>query len=90
MENENFVSIEINGVLDLHHFNPRDLAELIPDYISLCLEKGIDRVRIIHGKGSGALRDRVHSILRKLPRVVSYEIAPENAGGWGATLVLLS
>lgn len=79
--------IPIDGVLDLHTFSPREVRELVPLYLSACSEKGIHDVRIIHGKGTGALRETVHSILRKLPGVVSFGLAGEGAGGWGATIV---
>ena len=54
--NEDPIEFEINGVLDLHTFRPSDVGELVPDYIELCLEKDIRRIRIIHGKGIGTLR----------------------------------
>ena len=83
------VELPIDGVLDLHAFNPREVRELLPDYIAACKEKGIFEMRIIHGKGTGALRETVHSILRRLPVIVSFRQAGEDAGGWGATLVVL-
>jgi len=83
------VGIPIDGILDLHTFHPGDLKELLPDYLEECRKKGIYEVRVIHGKGTGALRKSVHSILRKLPYVVSFVQAGEEEGGWGATLVVL-
>jgi dsDNA-specific endonuclease/ATPase MutS2 len=84
------VEIPIDGILDLHQFQPGEVGDLVPDYLELCREKGILRVRIIHGKGTGALRTTVHSILSKLPGVVSFKLAMEDEGGWGATIVILS
>jgi len=75
--------------LDLHAFSPKELPELIDEYFSECLRAGILSVRIIHGKGKGFLRERLHSILRKDSRVTSFRLAPPEAGGWGATLVEL-
>jgi DNA-nicking Smr family endonuclease len=83
------VELPIDGVLDLHEFSPGEIGELVPDYLAACLEKGITQVRIIHGKGKGILRSRVHSILRKQSEVESFGLAGENAGGWGATIVHL-
>ena len=83
------VELPVDGILDLHSFQPGDVKELIPDYLSLCREKGILRVRVIHGKGTGALRTTVHAILSKLPGVASFKQAMEDEGGWGATIVTL-
>ncbi len=79
----------IDGVLDLHTFRPKDIKELVPDYLAACRAKGILRVRIVHGKGIGALRQTVHAILRKLPEVASFTLAGELSGSWGATIVSL-
>ncbi len=83
------IELAIDGVLDLHTFQPREVKELIPDYLDVCREKRILQVRIIHGKGTGALRDTVHAILRKMPEVNSFRLAGDEGGGWGATIVVL-
>ncbi len=81
------VKLPINGVLDLHTFDPRQLPSLLDDYLLACLQSGIYHLRIIHGKGSGVLRRRVHALLSKHRLVESFGDAPAQAGGWGATIV---
>ena len=82
------IHIPIDGTLDLHTFNPRDVPDLLKEYIDVCLENGIFEIRIIHGKGKGILRDKVHSVLKKNPLVVDFRLDP-GASGWGATIALL-
>lgn len=89
MDGEGPVEMPIDGVLDLHTFRPRDVGDLVPDYLEACRGKGILQVRIIHGKGTGALRESVHAILRRHPNVVSFTLDHPQYGGWGATLVQL-
>jgi dsDNA-specific endonuclease/ATPase MutS2 len=81
--------LPIDGTLDLHAFRPRDVRTLVPDYLELCRERGILEVRIVHGKGTGALRRSVHAILERLVWVRSYALAGASGGGWGATVVTL-
>lgn len=83
------IVVPIDGVLDLHTFATGELKDLMQDYIEACLESKIHDLRIIHGKGSGVMRARVRSLLEKDQRVQSFEDAPVEAGGWGATLVTL-
>jgi dsDNA-specific endonuclease/ATPase MutS2 len=90
MADDEPVQMPIDGVLDLHSFRPQDVGELVPTYLEECRKRGITQVRIIHGKGIGALRETVHSVLRRTPGVVSFGLAPGNAGGWGATVVEMS
>jgi DNA-nicking Smr family endonuclease len=89
MEGHDTVELPIDGTLDLHTFRPGEVKDLVSAYLAACREKGILEVRIIHGKGTGMLREKVHSILRKLPEVASFRLAGEDGGGWGATLVTL-
>jgi DNA-nicking Smr family endonuclease len=89
LDNEPAVKIPINGILDLHTFAPREVKDLINDYIEECLQAGLSDIRIIHGKGKGILRDRVYSILKRHSMVESFVQAPLEAGGWGAVLVKL-
>jgi DNA-nicking Smr family endonuclease len=83
------VDLPIDGVLDLHPFAPRDVKRLLAEYLPLCRERGILEVRIIHGKGSGALRRTVHALLKRSVEVASFHTPTEADGGWGATLVRL-
>ena len=84
------VEFQISDELDLHTFRPSELGDLIPDYIGLCLQKNIFRIRIIHGKGIGTLRETVHGLLRKDSRVLRFKLADQAEGGWGATIAWLT
>jgi DNA-nicking Smr family endonuclease len=83
------IQLPIDGVLDLHTFRPRDVKPLVLEYLTECRTRGILRVRIIHGKGIGQLRETVHQLLAKHPDVVEFHLASEHFGGWGATIVHL-
>jgi DNA-nicking Smr family endonuclease len=90
MAEDDPVKIPIDGLLDLHTFNPKDVKDLVPEYLRECRSQGIYHVRIIHGKGTGTLRRIVHGILEKHPHVISFKTAHYGRGGWGATEVELS
>lgn len=83
------IEVPIDGILDLHAFPPKALRNLLDDYLGECQKRGILEVRIIHGKGKGIQRARVRSLLSVHPLVHCMRAAPEDEGGWGATLVFL-
>lgn len=83
------VRVPITGELDLHTFRPAEIATLLDDYFAECARAGIFTVRVVHGKGTGTLRETVHALLRRSPRVVGFRLGDEHSGSWGATLVTL-
>jgi len=83
------VELPIDGTLDLHTFAPGDVRDLVADYLAECRARGILEVRIIHGKGTGALRETVHAALERMPEVLAFRLA-DDASGWGATVVTLA
>ena len=89
MDNDGPSRLPIEGVLDLHTFQPKDVKDLLPAYLEECRRRDIRVVRIIHGKGIGTLREIVHAVLTRMPEVCSFRLADESAGGWGATVVHL-
>ncbi len=83
------VAIPITGELDLHAFRPSDVTSLLDEYFLECRKRGLQRVRVVHGKGTGKLRETVHAHLRQSPQVAGFALGDETSGGWGATLVTL-
>jgi len=81
--------IPIDGELDLHTYAPEDLGVLLPEYLAQCRARGILEVRVVHGKGTGALKRSVHALLARMPEVASYGDDHPGRGSWGATLVIL-
>ena len=73
--------------LDLHHFQPREVGDLVTEYLHAAHAAGMRRVRIIHGKGIGALRRTVHAALERHPLVAGFRLGDQVSGTWGATLV---
>lgn len=83
------VPLPLDGTLDLHAFPPSEVGALVPEWIEASHAAGLRALRIVHGKGTGALRRSVEAILARHPRVASFRAAQEDGGGWGATLVEL-
>jgi len=83
------VEIPITGELDLHAFAPRDVPSVVEQYVHACREKGLHSIRLVHGRGKGVQRAEVRRTLARLPEVSSFDDAPPESGGWGATLATL-
>lgn len=83
------IEIPLSDVLDLHGFPPRDVAQIVRDYLDDAWRAGFRALRIVHGRGIGVQRETVRAILAHDPRVATFRDAPGEHGGWGATIVEL-
>ncbi len=81
------VDLPIGDELDLHTFDVRDIKSVVEEYLYQCHIRGMQEVRIIHGKGIGTQQRLIRSVLERSPYVRSFSEAPPESGGWGATLV---
>ncbi len=81
--------IPITDVFDLHTVRPKDVEEAVEAYLEEANRLGLKALRIIHGRGVGVQREIVRAVLARTPFVLSYQDAPLEAGGWGATIVTL-
>jgi DNA-nicking Smr family endonuclease len=79
--------IPIEGVLDLHTFNPRDIKSVVEEYVTAAWKRGFREVRLIHGRGRGIQRGIVQQALERHPLVVEFWDAPESH--LGATVARL-
>jgi DNA-nicking Smr family endonuclease len=62
---------------------------VVDDYLRAAHARGFREVRLIHGRGIGVQRAIVQSLLRAHPLVAAFVDAPDDRGGWGATVVTL-
>ena len=70
----------------------KTVAEALPElekYLDDAAIAGLSQVRIIHGMGTGALRNAVHEELRRNPHVSTYRLGEQGEGGYGATVAML-
>jgi DNA-nicking Smr family endonuclease len=82
--------IPIEDTLDLHPFRPGEIQEVAREYLREAHERGFRQVRLIHGRGIGVQRERIHTLLATLDFVEDFHDADGSGGGWGATVVLLA
>ncbi len=61
----------------------------VSDFLDKALLSGRDCIEIVHGRGTGVLRKEVHNFLRTFPGITNFELAPEDRGGDGMTIVYL-
>ncbi len=75
--------------LDLRGQRAEDALDMLDRYLEQAYLAGLPFVRIIHGKGTGRLRQEVRSALKGHPHVGSFEEGQENEGGSGVTVARL-
>jgi DNA-nicking Smr family endonuclease len=84
---DDVVQVPIESTLDLHPFAPGDIVSVVNEYLQSAHAAGFREVRLIHGRGRGIQRGRVHSTLEAHPLVEEFWDAPESH--LGATIVRL-
>ena len=77
----------ISSELNIRGLLVKEALDLTDKYLDDAYLAGIPTVRILHGKGTGALRKAVHDELRENPHVTNYQLAPLSQGGEGVTVV---
>jgi DNA-nicking Smr family endonuclease len=80
--------VPIEGSIDLHAFQPRDIPSVVEEYVRAAHEAGLREVRVIHGRGTGVQRGIVQAVLERHPLVASFHDAPESH--LGATVAVLT
>jgi len=88
-DNDEPVRVPITDVFDLHTVQPREAKEALEAYLEEANSRGFKALRIIHGRGIGVQRAMVRAVLARTAFVLSYQDAPLEAGGCGATIVTL-
>jgi|SaaInlStandDraft_1057018.scaffolds.fasta_scaffold136913_2 DNA mismatch repair protein MutS2 len=88
--NDEVFEVPPSNSLDLHHFKPNEVKVLIDEFIWSCQQAGIREAEIIHGKGTGSLRELSHLVLKKHTKVKSFQLGgAEISQNWGKTSFVL-
>ncbi len=82
-------SRQVSRELDIRGENLLDAEPIVEDFIHNCYLSGLKTVSIIHGKGTGVLRQGVHSMLKRNPLVEEYRLGTFGEGEAGVTIVTL-
>ena len=83
------VTSNIKAQLDLRGVRYEEAQKMLDDYMDQALLANLHQITIIHGIGTGVIRDMVREYLQRSRHVKSYTYAPQNAGGSGASIVTL-
>ena len=76
----------VSDELDMHGMRAQEALERINKYLDDAVLAGLPSVRILHGKGTGTLRQIVHAALKEYPHVANYKPASFDEGGEGVTV----
>ena len=87
--NHTMSKANISLVLDLRGERYVDAQDRLDKYVDDLVLVGIKQATIIHGYGTGAIREMVQSYVRKSPHIASSRYGGENEGGFGVTVITL-
>ena len=80
----------VDRELRLRHLTVDEALFRLDQYLNDAFVAGLASVRIVHGKGTGTLRQAVHEVLDKHPLVKSYRLGDYGEGDYGVTIVELA
>jgi DNA mismatch repair protein MutS2 len=72
--------VAVPGRVDLHGLVVEEALARVVEEIDRSLLRGADRVEVVHGKGSGRVREALHRQLGSLPVVARFHLDPDNPG----------
>ena len=78
--------VEARSEIDLRGLRAAEIEDVVMQAVDSAVRADLKSLRIIHGKGTGALRERVAEMLRKESRVASFRLGAWNEGGAGVTV----
>jgi len=76
--------------VDLRGYRVEEALTAVRRHLDTAMAANLSQVEILHGKGTGALREAIHEHLSQEPAVASFREAPLQHGGSGVTLVDLA
>jgi DNA mismatch repair protein MutS2 len=82
--------LHVSSEIDLRGMRAADIDDVVMRAVDSAVRADLKTIRFIHGKGTGALRERVTEMLRKESRVSAFRLGAWNEGGAGVTVVELS
>lgn len=87
---DSMLNERISPRLDLRGKRADEALTELTHYLDRAVFRGIKQVEIVHGKGTGILKEQIHKYLGDRPEVKNYELANEDFGGAGCTIVTLN
>ena len=87
--NNNLKAKNVASEINVIGLNVDQAIPIVDKYLDDCYMANLESARIVHGKGTGRLRDGIHSFLKKNPHVKSYRMGTYGEGEMGVTVVYL-
>ena len=76
--------------LNVREYRVADAIDALDHHLDQTVLDDLDKIRILHGKGTGALASAIHEFLEHHPWVRSYHFAEQRDGGIGVTIAIMT
>jgi DNA-nicking Smr family endonuclease len=81
-----YSQIDFGYECDLHFFGPEETAAVIKEFIKQAVDRGLQEIRLVHGKGTSVKKREAYALLSQHPDVRFYG---NDGSNWGATIILI-